>query len=183
MPLGALNEQAHGASYFQIHRADLHRALQHAVQALDRDAIVPDARAVSVDERDNDVSVHFERRAPARATLLVAADGIKSVVRGHVVGADAPRFTGQVPRCTVPTERITPALRTPIVSTLRCGPRNHAVMYYLRGGALLNFVGCVERPDEEESWTARRPWAELDADYAGWHPVVAAVDDQLEAVA
>ena len=37
-----------------------------------------------------------------------------------------------------------------------------------------------ERPDEEESWTARRPWAELDAEYRGWHPKVRAVIDAVD---
>jgi salicylate hydroxylase len=102
-------------------------------------------------------------------------------VRRGILGDDRPVFTGQVAwRCTVPIERIAPALRTEVVSTIWCGPRNHAVTYYLRGGSLLNFVGCVERPWEEESWTARRPWAELDADYHGWHPMVRAVIDAVD---
>jgi salicylate hydroxylase len=66
-------------------------------------------------------------------------------------------------------------LRTDVVSTIWCGPHNHGVMYYLRAGKLINFVGCVARPWEEESWTSARPWSELDSDYAGWHPMVRAV--------
>ncbi len=179
--LGAQHELQHGAPYFQIHRADLHRALQDAVQALDPQAVTVGARATGFEEDDSGVTVHIEGHAPLRAELLVGADGIKSVVRQHIVGADAPRFTGQVAwRCTVPTVQIPAALRTDIVSTIWCGPKNHAVMYYLRAGTLLNFVGCVERPDEEESWTARRPWAELDADYAGWHPMVRAVIETVD---
>jgi salicylate hydroxylase len=38
----------------------------------------------------------------------------------------------------------------------------------------------VERAWEEESWTARRPWQELDADYAGWHPMVRAVIERVD---
>ena len=178
IPLGELHEQAHGAPYFQIHRADLHRALQDAVRALDPDAVTLGARATGIAEAADGVSVNFTDRAPMQAELLVGADGIKSVVRRAIVGADAPQFTGQVAwRCTVPTAQIPSALRTDLVSTLWCGPKNHAVMYYLKNGELLNFVGCVERPDEEESWTARRPWAELDEDYRGWHPMVRAVID------
>lgn len=181
IPLGEQHEKAHGAPYFQIHRSDLHQALQQAVLRVDPQAIVLNARATSIDEDADGVTVRFDGRPDARAELLVGADGIKSVVRRHIVGADQPRFTGQVAwRCTVPIERIAPSLRTDIVSTIWCGPRNHAVMYYLRNGQLLNFVGCVERPDEEESWTARRPWAELDADYRGWHPMVRAVIDAAE---
>lgn len=80
----------------------------------------------------------------------------------------------------MPIERIPPELRTDIVSTIWCGPANHAVTYYLRNGELLNFVGCVERDDREESWTARRPWSELDQDYAGWHPMVRAVIEAVD---
>ena len=126
------------------------------------------------------VTVSFDR-APWRADLVVGADGIKSIVRRHTVGADDPVSTGQVAwRCTVPIERIAPALRTDIVSTIWCGPRNHAVTYYLRGGDLLNFVGCVEREGDEESWTARRPWQELHDDYTGWHPMVRAVIEAVD---
>ena len=179
LPLGEQHEQRHGAPYFQIHRSDLHRALQDATQELGGE-ITLKAEAVRIEE-NNAVAVHFENGAIAHAELVVGADGIKSVVRRHILGADRPRFTGQVAwRCTVPTARIPPDLRTDIVSTVWCGPKNHAVTYYLRSGDLLNFVGCVERPAEDESWTAKRPWAELDADYLGWHPMVRAVIDQVD---
>jgi salicylate hydroxylase len=180
LPLGEQHEERHGAPYFQIHRSDLHGALQQAVQELGGE-IVLDAKAMRIDEDADGASVRFENGAHARAELLVGADGIKSVVRRHVIGPDEPRFTGQVAwRCTVPTQRIPLELRTDVVSTIWCGPRNHAVTYYLRNGELLNFVGCVERPAEEESWTAKRPWAELDADYRDWHPMVRAVIDHVD---
>jgi len=181
LPLAEQHEARHGAPYFQLHRADLHAALRDAVLARDAAALVLGARALRIDERADRVSVHFDDRPPAEAELLVGADGIKSIVRSFGQGPEQTGFTGQVAwRCTVPVERIAPALRTDIVSTVWCGPRNHAVTYYLRGGALVNFVGCVERGWEEESWTARRPWEELDADYAGWHPMVRAVVEQVD---
>ena len=49
-----------------------------------------------------------------------------------------------------------------------------------RAGTLLNFVGCVVRPDEEESWMTVRPWSELNGDYRGWHPMVRAVIDAVD---
>ena len=181
LPLGEVHEQKHGAPYFQIHRSDLHRSLFEVVRDIDPGAIVLNAKAVAVEEDANSASVHLEDGTLQRSELLVGADGIKSVVRKHVIGADGPVFTGQVAwRCTVPISRIAPELRTDIVSTIWCGPRNHAVTYYLRNGELLNFVGCVERPQEDESWTAKRPWRELDEDYSGWHPMVRAVIDKVD---
>ena len=181
LPLGDAHEQKHGAPYYQMHRADLHRALADAVRAFDAEAIVLGATALSVDENDERATITFRDRPPVTAELVVGADGIKSMVRGHIVGTDAPVFTGQVAwRCTVPIERIAPELRTDILSTIWCGPHNHAVTYYVKGGTVLNFVGCVHRPWEEESWTAKRPWEELDHDYHGWHPMVRAVIDNVD---
>jgi salicylate hydroxylase len=182
LPLGEQHEQRHGAPYFQIHRGDLHAALQAVVQGADSQAIHLGARLHSFIDNDAGVRLQFDSGQPeVHADLLIGADGIKSVVRKQIVGDDQPVFTGQVAwRCTVPVTRIAPELRTDIVSTIWCGPRNHAVTYYLRGGALLNFVGCVERPHEEESWTTRRPWAELDDDYRHWHSMVRAVIDNVD---
>jgi salicylate hydroxylase len=181
LPLGEQHEQRHGAPYFQIHRSDLHASLQHAVRAIDPQAVRLNARATAVIEDADCVAVHFDGLPSVSTELLIGADGIKSMVRQHVLGDDKPVFTGQVAwRCIVPTSRIPVELRTDIVSTIWCGPRNHAVMYYLRGGNLLNFVGCVERATEEESWTARRPWTELDHDYRHWHPMVRTVIDHVD---
>ena len=181
LPLGDEHERRHGAPYFQLHRADLHDALRARVQALDPQAIVLGARATAVQEEAGCVVVRFEDGRATEGELLVGADGIRSTVRRHVLGEDQPTFTGQVAwRCTVPTERIPPELRTDRVSTIWCGPANHAVTYYLRAGSVLNFVGCVERPAEEESWMAVRPWEELSSDYAGWHPMVRAVIEAVE---
>ncbi len=50
IPLGPQHEQANGAPYFHIHRADLHELLAKAVLALDPDCIALNARAEGFDE-------------------------------------------------------------------------------------------------------------------------------------
>jgi salicylate hydroxylase len=55
------------------------------------------------------------------------------------------------------------------------------VCYYLRGGALLNFVGLVETDEvSEESWTAKFRWERLKADFAGWHDDIQTVIDAVD---
>jgi salicylate hydroxylase len=181
IPLGETHRQRFGVPYYQMHRVDLHSQLLAAVRALDPDAVAVGARATSVQEDDAGVSIEFDGRQSVRAELAIGADGIKSVVRRHVVGEDKPGFTGQVVwRCMVPVERIPKELRPDVVSSIFCGPNNHGVIYYLRAGTLINFIGCVRRPWEEESWTSCRPWKELDEDYAGWHPLVRAVVENVD---
>jgi salicylate hydroxylase len=179
--LGEAHEQRHGHPYYQIHRVDLHQGLLQAVLALDPDALVLGKRASGVQESAEGASVRFEDGTVVHAELVIGSDGIKSVVRRHVVDDTPPVFTGQVAwRLAIPIARIPPELRPPMASTIWCGPHNHAVMYYMRGGEVLNFVGCVERPWEDESWTSRKPWSELSADYAGWHPMVRAAIDAAD---
>ena len=176
IPLGDAHREKHGAAYYQMHRRDLHAALVEALLQHSADAIQLGAAVCGVHENDQEAGVELASGQTLRAELVIGADGVKSRVRQHVLGPDRPVFTGQVVwRVLVPVDRVPKELRTDIVSTIWCGPHNHGVMYYLRGGQLINFVGCVARPWEEESWTAARPWAELDSDYAGWHPMVRAV--------
>jgi salicylate hydroxylase len=80
----------------------------------------------------------------------------------------------------IPVERL-PKDIMERVSTVWCGPKKHAVMYYLRAGKLMNFVGLVEHDQPEtESWTQKRPWKELKADYEGWHPNIQTVIDAID---
>lgn len=181
IPLGDSHEAQHGAPYYQVHRVDLHVGLLRVVLSLDKDAVRLGCRAVEISESETGVNIKFEDGSATQAELLIGADGIKSVVRKYVIDTEPPKFTGQVAwRISIPTERIPQELRPDVVSSIWCGPKNHAVMYYMRSGTLLNFVGCVERPWEEESWTTKKPWTELDEDYRGWHPIVRAVIDNVD---
>jgi salicylate hydroxylase len=90
-------------------------------------------------------------------------------------------YTGDIAwRAVIPVERL-PADIMERVSTVWCGPKKHAVMYYLRAGALMNFVGLVEHAQpESESWTQKRPWEDLKRDFEGWHPTIQTVIDAVD---
>jgi salicylate hydroxylase len=67
------------------------------------------------------------------------------------------------------------------VGAVWCGPDNHAVMYWISSGSVLNFVGCPARNAwEEESWTLKRPWTEMKADFTGWHSTMQTIIDAAD---
>ena len=112
---------------------------------------------------------------------MIGADGLKSAVRKQIFGDTPATYTGDaVWRLIVPVERLPkPFLET--VMSVFMGPGGHCVCYYLRGGALLNFVGCLETDEvSEESWTKRFPWERLKADLDGWHPAIQAIVDAAD---
>ena len=179
--LGDEHQRRHGAPYFHIHRADLHALLVRTVNQLSSDAIRLNARGVGFEESKEGVTLLLSdgRRIPG--DVLIGADGIKSAIRSQILGETPATYTGDVAwRAVVPVERL-PSDIMETVSTVWCGPKKHAVMYYLRARKLMNFVGLVEHDlPETESWTQKRPWTDLKAVFEGWHPTIQTVIDAID---
>jgi salicylate hydroxylase len=180
--LGAESVARYGFPYITIHRGDLHQVLINGVRRAKADAIVTGHKCIGLEQHADHVALAFENGVSARASLVIGADGIHSVVRQSLFGPDQPEFTGIVTwRGVVPMAALPPQIsRT--VGTNWVGPGAHVIHYPLRGGALLNFVGLVERDDWTlESWTAQGTQADLARDFRGWHPDVQAMIALIEA--
>jgi 2-polyprenyl-6-methoxyphenol hydroxylase-like FAD-dependent oxidoreductase len=175
------HERLHGAAYTQMHRADFHALLAAKAREFKPDVVRLDRKVVGFDEDANGVTLRFADGAAARGDLLIGADGVKSVVRAQIVGQVPATYTGDAAwRVVVPVERL-PQDHLDKVMSVFMGPGGHAVCYYLRGGALLNFVGIIETDDvSEESWTEKFPWERLKADFVGWHPKIQTVIDTAD---
>ena len=181
MPLGETHEAAFGAPYYHVHRADIHAILAAKVLALDPSCITLNAKAADFSETGDSVTLMLADGSRHSGDVLIGADGIKSAIRKRIVGETPTNYTGHVAwRATIPAERLPAGIMDKVV-TLWCGPRNHAVIYWLCAGKVLNFVGCVEYDGwEDESWTQKRPWADLKADYQGFHPNVQTILDAVD---
>ncbi len=175
------HERLHGAPYYQVHRADIHSLLVAKVRALRRDAIQLNCQVIGFDESEDGVELRLAGGAVVQGDLLVGADGLKSVICQQLNGNIPATYTGDAAwRITVPIERL-PRNFIEQVMTVWMGPGRHAVAYYLRAGALLNFVGLVETDEvSEESWTAKVPWKRFKADFAGWHGDVQTIIDAAD---
>jgi len=167
-PIRGVFRERFGAPLCSFHRADLLSVL--AAPLPDR-AVRLDARCVAIEPGEASAAVaHFADGSTIEADIVVGADGIHSLVRTSLFGADSPRFTGCMCwRGLVPAERIPPGLIEP--SSLNwMGPHGHVVHYYVRRGEMVNFV-AIHDTDQwtEESWIREADRDELMATYAGWN--------------
>ena len=159
-----------GFPYFTIYRPDLLNALLNGVKRAAPKALHLGRKAIGFTQADGRVKLQFADGGSATGDLLIGADGVHSKVRAQLWGADAPKFTGCMAwRGIVPMEKL-PRHLARIVGTNWLGPGGHVVHYPLHGGAVMNFVGVVERDDwQVESWSVQGTHADCLADFAGWH--------------
>ena len=171
--LGAEVEEKYGAPYFYMHRGDLHEALA---------AIVPDEivrrekKLTGLQQHENGVRLEFTDGTDASADLAIGADGVHSIVRESLWGAEAPRFTGRVAyRTTFPAALMNGA--TIDGSAKWWGPDRHIVMYYVTPQRdEIYFVTSTPEPDfQVESWSAKGDLETLRDAYKDFHQQVRTV--------
>ena len=178
--LGAVSVERYGYPYFTVYRPDLLGVLADAVRAIKPDAIHLNARCAGFEQDESGVTLLIETGAAAaanagaprrvRGDALIGADGVHSIIRQGLFGADKPAFTGIMAwRGVIRMERLPERMRR-MVGTNWVGPGGHIVHYPLNAGHLMNFVGVKERSDWQiESWNVRGTTEEFRADFAGWN--------------
>ncbi|MGJ5618976.1 FAD-dependent monooxygenase [Sulfitobacter sp. MF3-043] len=152
--------------YYFVHRADLIDVL---VAAAKRANVSFELNAQAATLRPGALPVvQMSDGTTRRAEVVVAADGIHSMARPVLNGADIAAFTGQVAwRALVPN-----ASNHPDEAHVTMGPGRHLVSYPVRGGKLINLVAVEERADwAAEGWNhpddpenLRAAYAEFGAD-------------------
>ena len=171
IPLAEDAEKRWAAPYLHIHRADYIAALS---EGLPMGTIELNARAKSYQQTADDVTVTLANGRKLTSQYLIGADGIRSVIRAHMLGPDAPQFTGNLAwRAVVPAARLGEFVPNPTACAW-FGPNRHAVTYRLgTQGQRVNFVGVVEKESwQEEGWSLQGDKDEALKDFAGWHPII-----------
>ena len=156
-----------GAPNLSVHRADLLGVLEGALKTTD---IRVGMRAVAVESRGGTAVTRFADGSEIEADIVVGADGIHSVVRKCLFGADAPRFTGCICWRGMAAADALPRDIAIADGALWMGPHGHVVHYPVRRGELLNIVAHFDSDAwTEESWTRECDVSELMTTYAGWN--------------
>jgi salicylate hydroxylase len=177
LPMSSEAEAKYGAPQLTIHRADLLSSLE--------DALAPgtlrlESKVRSVEQDANGAALVLENGARIEADVVIGADGIHSVVRRTLFGADAPRFTGLVSwRATCPRSAVA-TLPNLDSFTKWWGPtpdRQIVVFPLSRGEEIFVFATTPQQDWTQEGWTLAGDMKELRAAYADFHPEARALLD------
>lgn len=167
---GPAAEAKYGAPYLLAHRGDLHATLASAVPG---ERIRLDHKLTGLDDKAGSVMLGFADGSTAVHDGVVAADGVHSLVRELLFGAEKPSFTGCI------------AYRTTFPAALlggydigECtkwwGEDRHIVIYYVKPDrSEVYFVTSQPEPGfTVESWSAKGDMPTLRAAFDGFHPQV-----------
>ena len=153
-----------------IHRADL---LALLAGELPPGTVQTGHRCTGFSQDDGSATAVFADGTTATADVVIGADGIHSVLQGFVVAPAEPVFSG-----VVAYRGLVPRLAEYPAGTIRMwmGEGRHFLVFPVRAGQLLNYVGFVPSPTAvRESWSAPSDPAALAAHFAGWDPVIGQV--------
>ena len=150
---------------FGMHRADLVELL---AEGLPDDVVHTDHRCTDFEQDGDTARVSFANGAVAEADVVIAADGIHSELRHHVVPPSLPVFSGSVAyRGLVPHESV-PEWPTDAWQ-MWLGEGKHFLVFPVRAGQLVNYVGFVPADEQmKESWSAPGDPDMLRQEFAGW---------------
>jgi len=173
-------EEKYGAPYYQVHRADLLDALRSAVPA---SHIRLGRRVTDIRPQAGRVELEMADGETMKVRAAVGADGVHSVVRNRLFGAESPRFAGIVVyRFTAPADQL-PAHFADIGSSTFHGPNGHATIYPISAGRLINCALSFETDEwETESWSLEADKDEVRKAFEGWHPDIHTLIDAAASI-
>ena len=181
-PLTGAHDTQFGHAFANVSRNELAQILVEAAADLANLTIRFGTAVDSIDQSGSHPVVHCGDNS-FEADVVIGADGIHSVVRSLVAGADSPRFSGWAAfRASVPRDRVD---HLPVETTNRVGPGAHVVSYFSgRNRSHLNLVFIAPEADwTTESWTQETSLSSLREAFTGWstqlHEIINAVEEPV----
>ncbi len=149
LPLGDGYQQVFGNPYMVVHRTDLYYPLLAACRANSSIELRTSCAVTGYSQNDLAASVNLENGEVIDADVVLGADGIRSVIRGQLVGDGAPKVSGHtIYRTIVPMEQVPEDLRSNSV-TLWAGRKWHFVHYPIASGKYMNLAATRDNQATE----------------------------------
>jgi salicylate hydroxylase len=162
--------QKYGLATLQVHRADLHGVLMEAVRANDPETLRPGHEFVSLEQDTTGVSVAFANGGADQGDVVIGADGNASAVRSFLFPGETTKFNGQVAFRALIPDTLVPSSVHLSQQAIHAGPKRYLLYYPLRGGRIMNLIGCGQATAwEEEGWAipaTNKEFADAYADFA-----------------
>ena len=167
--------ETYGAAYAQMHRADLHEALAERF-GLQNCRLGAELTGIGADG-----ALTFADGTTIQHDVVIAADGLRSIVRDALFDPDPPHFSGHVAWRALVDAALLGSDYVQRRNTNHIGPGRNFVTYPVRGTELVNIVMLTRSADwAEESWAARGTLAGLRAHFGGWCPHVHRAIDAID---
>jgi salicylate hydroxylase len=162
---------------YGMHRADL---LNTLAATLPKTSIPTGHRCIGLEQNADAAQLQFANGETAEADIVIAADGIQSVLQKYVVEPSPPEYSGvRAYRGLVARDKL-PGWREE-AHQIWMGDGKHFMVFPVRSGRLLNYVGFVPTKNETvESWSAVGDRDEFAASFAGWDPRVTDLLEKVE---
>ena len=158
-----------------MHRANF---LNELLSLVADDVAEFNKRVVDLQQDEDRVEISFEDGTTARHSAVVSCDGIKSLGRKFVLGAEssdvAPVFTGEFAYRNLFARSVANEIMGKDVAGMAnvyCGHNTYVVMYPVDHGELVSMTACVQRKDmvwDDEEWTAPTSREAMLEDFSGW---------------
>ncbi|KAL7919622.1 hypothetical protein ACQKWADRAFT_315556 [Trichoderma austrokoningii] len=173
-----------GAPYYVVHRAHLHDALHQLALQLGVDVKV-NHKVVEYNEESPCVKV--EDGTVLSADLIVAADGVKSLARGHILTHEKkdPIRTGFAAyRATVDVEKMrddpdTAWLLEKPTLNIWIGPERHVMTYTIASGKSFNMVLSHIDHSDPSTWRPETAIDDMRSYFKGWDPKLSKVISKI----
>jgi salicylate hydroxylase len=157
---------------YGMHRADLLRVLAGGLRF--------GHRCIAFEQSASFARLKFASGETDTADVVIAADGIQSSLQADVVEPSTPEYSGsRAYRGLIPKDKVPEWPKE--AHQIWMGDGKHFMVYPVRSGRLLNYVGFVPTRNETvESWSATGDRDELAASFEGWDARVVGLLEKVE---
>jgi salicylate hydroxylase len=175
VPFDAAFRQWFSDPYVAIHRVDLHNIFLDACRELPHVKLEQSTTVSGFADLGDRVRVSTNTGQAYEGAALIAADGLRSIIRSQMHPQDEPRSIGYVAhRTIVPAASLPKGVRCDEV-ILWVGPAFHIIYYPLRNRTELNIVAVFKTDTYSQKCDPEAHKAELQRTYRNTHPEMQAV--------